>query len=265
MSIGQPTLFSGFLQETVVSARRLAGNRRLRRPPTPGRRTRSPPLFLASQLRSVRRASATGHARGADRPFPSATPSRFAVTSARFWRSPTTSSSSIGSFKVNSSLASLCRFRCVIPKSPGSVMARLRIDASVGAVRADLCCRRLVIITKCLPLAIGAARQLNLELRCPAMPSPAEPISIITQVDASGVVGASPPRSIENEEPFTGKDQSAAKARPTARRAQPGPRMGATLVDRALQHDNPIRQRPGGVRLQALDHDHAAHAHRMAA
>ena len=42
--------------------------------------------------------------------------------------------------------------------------------------------------------------------------------------------------------------------------------MRAIFVDRALRYDNPIRQqRAGGVGLQALDHDHAAHAHRMAA
>jgi hypothetical protein len=76
-------------------------------------------------------------------------PQRVAVcpTSARLCRNPSTSASSIESLKASSSLLSLVDSTAT-SRIPGTLPERVRIDACIGEVRADLCCRRLYIIAK---------------------------------------------------------------------------------------------------------------------
>ena len=104
----------------------------------------------------------------------------------------------------------------------------------------------------------------SLELRYPATLSPAKPMSIITQVDASGV----PPAGRRCEVHRRRRDLEPVKVAWEPRRIpqnagrRQGPGMGSIAVQRAFPLDKPIRAETSW--LQALDHDQPSHVHRVA-
>ena len=178
---------------------RRSWGQRLKRPPRLDHKTRFSVPPLPALARSAPPASADGRGRGADRPFP---PQRVAVR-LHFGEALSQSQHlSLQHRELQGVFVSAvaCRFHRDVPNSWDAAEAasdrclyRRGPSGSLAPQIGDHCEVTL--------LRNWIGRQGVLELRYPATPSPAKPVSIITQVDASGVVGVSPRRSVENEEP----------------------------------------------------------------